>query len=114
MKVIRIGGVDDKILTLIPRITPKTGDILSLTLRNELNSEIHTPSFQWSIANSYLAILLSDDDLFYSPNNRFEINLFNDSELIYIGSLLILGDEDVQNYPDIQEEVNIPNKKLKY
>ena len=115
MKVIQVGENIDRIITLIPRITPILGDVLTISLRNELNNDTYTPDFTWEFVNSYLTITLSDLDTFYLAGNRFELNLFNGTEPIYVGKIFVLGfAESIQDYPQIEAEVNIANKKLKY
>lgn len=117
MKVIQIGQDIDKIITFIPRITPIIGDVLSVTLRNELTNVVQSPEIEWIFFNSYVQIKLSE--LIMENNNTFELNIFNENDLIYIGKVVIIDPTvSVQDFPtkimDIEDKSSSINQKIKY
>ena len=86
------------IFSLIPRNYPKIGDTLILNLRNENTNTILSPTISF-IVDDKLNIEVLEQPTDFKTQNKYEVTLLNDSEIIYKGKLIILeAGTDIQNY----------------
>lgn len=84
--------------SVIPRKYPNISDTLTLNLRNENTGEVITPEITF-IVSQKLDITLTNQPLEFKTQNKYEITISNDSEIIYKGKLIVLDSgTDVQNY----------------
>ena len=83
---------------LIPRVYPDLLDNISLTLRNEISNEILTPNITFTVGQK-LEITINEELSYFNENDKFEIEVTNESDVIYLGKLVTLSPTaDVQNY----------------
>lgn len=75
--------------SVIPRVYPLSNDSLSLTLRKEINNIILTPEFTFSVGQK-LEITLTEQPIEFAILDKYEIEIKNDNEVIYLGKLQIL------------------------
>lgn len=95
MKVILLNNPYE--IVLIPRVFPQITDNLSLNLRNEMTNEVLNPDFIFQITDK-LTILI-DESIDFKLQQKFEIELINNLEVIYRGKLLILEENtNIQAY----------------
>lgn len=96
MKVLFLDS--ELIFSLIPRIFSFSSDELSLSLRNEMTDVILTPNFTYTIddkLNITIPIVPTD----FKTQNKYEITLKNNGEIVYLGKLIVLDmGTDIQNY----------------
>jgi len=84
--------------SLIPRKYPIISDDLTLDLRNETTGTVITPAITFSV-NDKLNITITEQPLDFKTQNKYEVTISNDSEIIYKGKLIVLDSgTDVQNY----------------
>lgn len=107
MKVININS-ENKNFYLVPRIMPNDGDIIRVVLRNEFKNIKEEVVSEWSYINNYFNIKLIDND-FYIINNRYEIEIFRDTTIIYKGKLYFTDIDDIQNF----KLSKVTNNKIK-
>jgi hypothetical protein len=80
----------------LPRIPITENDTILLTLRNEINDEILTPNFNFTV-NELVEIQIVEDVL--TENDKYEIEIKKGADIIYLGKLIILNASvNVQNY----------------
>lgn len=77
--------------SLIPRIYPSLSDNLVLTLRKEIDNTILTPEFTFTV-DEKLNITITEQPNSFQILNKYEIELKNGSEIIYLGKLIVLKD----------------------
>lgn len=83
----------------IPRIYPKIGDVLSLSLRDEMTSEIINPVVTFLVDSDKLAVTITNQPSEFSAQKKYEISLSNNGNVIYLGKMIILeSGTDIQNY----------------
>lgn len=83
-------------LHLIPRIYPNNTVNLVLNMRNEMTDEVLTPEIIVYITDLLNITILNTE---FKVQDKFEISLFSDGNLIYLGKLIVLKEgTDVQNY----------------
>lgn len=96
MKVLFLNNPLD--FSLIPRKYPNISDELTLILRNENTNEQITPVFSFVVTDK-LQITITEQPLDFKTQNKYEVTVLNDSEIIYKGKLIVLDSgTDVQNY----------------
>lgn len=84
--------------SVIPRKYPNISDTLTLKLRNENTGDVITPEITF-IVTQKLDITIIDQPLEFKTQNKYEVTISNDSEIIYKGKLIVLDEgTDVQNY----------------
>lgn len=74
---------------LIPRIYPEISDVLVLNLRNEMTGEVLNPSFTFEIGQK-LEITINEDVSYFKEFQKFDIELTNGGDIIYLGKLITL------------------------
>jgi hypothetical protein len=83
---------------LVPREVPNANDTLKLVLRREIDNEIKEPNFTFQIGQK-LKLTITENTDYFNPNEKYEIELLNDNEIIYLGKLQTFTNEtDIQNY----------------
>lgn len=83
-------------LHLIPRIYPNNTVNLVLNMRNEMTDEVLTPEIIVYITDLLNITILNTE---FKVQDKFQISLFSDGNLIYLGKLIVLKEgTDVQNY----------------
>jgi len=96
MKVLFLGT--PQIFYIIPRVHPIITDTLVLTLRNEITDTIITPAITFVIGEK-LEIIITTQPTDFKTQNKYEVSLHNETELIYKGKIIILEEgTDIQNY----------------
>jgi hypothetical protein len=84
--------------SLIPRKYPFISDNLTLSLRNETTGIVINPAITFIVSDK-LNITLTAQPLDFKTQNKYEVTLLNDAEIIYKGKLIVLeSGTDVQNY----------------
>lgn len=84
--------------SLIPRKYPIISDTLILNLRNENTGEVITPEITFIIADK-LNITITEQPTDFKTQNKYEVTVFIEGELIYKGKLIVLeSGTDIQNY----------------
>lgn len=84
--------------SLIPRTFPLLIDNLVLNLRNEITNVELNPSITFTITDK-LNIIIASQPSDFKSQNKYEIELKNGTDVIYLGKLLILEQgTNVQNY----------------
>lgn len=84
--------------SLIPRKYPIISDDLTLDLRNETTGTVISPAITFSVTEK-LNITITEQPLDFKTQNKYEITISSDSEIIYKGKLIVLDSgTDVQNY----------------
>lgn len=77
------------IFSLIPRKFPLLNDNLFLSLRKEIDNTILTPDFTFTV-DEKVNITITTQPEEFSILDKFEIELKNGDEVIYLGRLMIL------------------------
>ena len=86
------------IFSLIPRKFPLANDVLSLSLRKEIDNTILTPDFTFSVGQK-LEITIVTQPIEFEVLDKYEIELKNGADIIYLGKLQILKDgTNTQNF----------------
>ena len=75
--------------SLVPRKYPLLTDTLTLTLRKEMTNEIYTPNFTFSVGQK-LQVTITNQESYFKILDKFEIEIKNGEETIYLGRLQIL------------------------
>lgn len=84
--------------SLIPRIYPSLSDDLLLTLRKEIDNTILTPEFTFTV-DEKLNITITTQPTEFKILDKYEIELTNEGETIYLGKLVILKEgTNTQNF----------------
>lgn len=84
--------------SLIPRKYPIISDVLTLNLRNETTGDVITPAITFTVTDK-LSITITAQPLDFKTQNKYEVTVLKDSEIIYKGKLIVLeAGTDVQNY----------------
>jgi len=82
----------------IPRKYPNISDTLTLDLRNENTGEVITPEITFTVTDK-LNITITTQPTDFKTQNKYEVSVFNDAEIIYKGKLIVLeSGTDIQNY----------------
>lgn len=100
--------------TIVPRILPNLGDILSITMRNELTDEISEIGHNFDYNNNYFTLTITGSTVpnFFQLHNKYEISMLRDSSVIYSGKMVVLSNsESVQDFK-LTEITN--SKKIKF
>lgn len=97
-------------IKLVPRVLPVDGDTLVVKLRNELTNLEITPLNYFNYVDGWFNLYIKSSDI--TNETRFEIEIFNNDELIYKGKCLstMKNSEEIQNYTVVEKV----NNKLKY
>lgn len=96
--------------SLIPRDYPSQGDDISVSFRNEMTDRQFYVNFTFTITDT-LNITLTSEPSDFATQNKYEIEIKNESDLIYLGNLIVLeSGTDVQNY----ENATQTNERFKY
>jgi len=83
--------------SLIPRVYPLESDTLILSLRNEITDTVSTPDITFTVTDKVNVTIV--ELLGLKSKDKFEIELKNGSEIIYLGKLIVLDENtNVQNY----------------
>jgi hypothetical protein len=86
------------VFSLIPRKYPIISDVLTLNLRNESTNLTITPAVSFTVSDK-LNITVLEQPQDFKTQNKYEITLLNDTEIIYKGKLIIVeSNTDIQNY----------------
>jgi hypothetical protein len=84
--------------SLIPRKYPLPNDILTLSLRKEIDNTILTPAFTFTVGQK-LEITIIEQPLDFDILNKYEFELKNGTEIIYLGKIQILkAGTNTQNF----------------
>ncbi len=96
MKVLFLN--DELVLKLVPRVFPSLNDEFSLVLRNENTGVVINPSYTFEITDK-LEITLSTQPTDFALQNKYDIEIVNNDEIIYLGKLIVLeSGTNIQNY----------------
>lgn len=96
MKVLFLSEV--LIFSAIPINYPLETDNITLSLRNEQTDVIITPEITFTVTDK-LNITITAQPADFKTQNKYEVNIKNGSDLIYLGRMIILeSGTDVQNY----------------
>ena len=83
---------------LIPRVYPKSNDVLTLLLRREMTGEIKNPNFTFEVGQK-LKITITENISYFKPNEKYDVELKNGSTTIYLGKLqTFTNDTEIQKY----------------
>lgn len=84
--------------SVIPRVYPLESDSLTLTLRNEQTNIELSPVITFTVTDK-LNITIQTQPSDFKTQNKYEISIKKNSELIYLNKMIILeAGTDVQNY----------------
>ena len=84
--------------SLIPRKYPLPNDILTLYLRKEIDNTILTPEITFTVGQK-LEITIIEQPLDFEILNKYEFELKNGTEIIYLGKIQILkAGTNTQNF----------------
>jgi len=82
----------------IPRKYPNISDTLTLDLRNENTGEVITPAITFTVTDK-LNITITTQPADFKTQNKYEVSVWNEGEIIYKGKLIVLeSGTDIQNY----------------
>jgi len=82
----------------IPRKYPNISDTLTLDLRNENTGEVITPEITFTVTDK-LNITITTQPADFKTQNKYEVSVWNEGEIIYKGKLIVLeSGTDIQNY----------------
>ena len=82
----------------IPRKYPNISDTLTLDLRNENTGEVITPAMTFTVTDK-LNITITTQPADFKTQNKYEVSVWNEGEIIYKGKLIVLeSGTDIQNY----------------
>ena len=82
----------------IPRKYPNISDTLTLDLRNENTGEVITPAITFTVTEK-LNITITTQPADFKTQNKYEVSVWNEGEIIYKGKLIVLeSGTDIQNY----------------
>lgn len=85
-------------ISLIPRKYPNLNDILTLSLRKEIDNTILTPAFTYTIGQK-LVITITNQPLDFKILNKYDFELKKGSEILYLGKIQILkAGTNTQNF----------------
>lgn len=113
MKIIKKNDLY-KSITLVPRILPNDGDTLFVQMRNETNDETVEIPHTWYYSNNFFTLELGIPTVgvdFYKEYNDYEIKIFRNGYLIYMGKVRVIGvDDSIQDF-----QITTPiNNKIKF
>lgn len=77
------------IFSLIPRSYPLSNDVLLLSLRREIDNTVLTPGITFSVGQK-LEVTITTQPAEFKILDKWEFELKNGSEVIYLGKLQIL------------------------
>lgn len=96
-------------ISLIPRKYPLAGDVLTLTLRKEMDDTILTPAFTFTVGQK-LELTITTQPVQFKVLDKFDFELKNGSEVIYLGKIQILKNgTNTQNF-----EYGSQNQRFQY
>jgi len=96
-------------ISLIPRKYPLANDVLTLTLRKEMDDTILTPAFTF-IVGQKLELTITTQPVQFKVLDKFDFELKNGSEVIYLGKIQILKNgTNTQNF-----EYGSQNQRFQY
>jgi len=96
-------------ISLIPRKYPLPNDVLTLTLRKEMDDTILTPAFTF-IVGQKLEITITTQPVQFKVLDKFDFELKNGNEVIYLGKIQILKNgTNTQNF-----EYGSQNQRFQY
>ncbi len=86
------------IFKVVPRIYPSLNDEFLLTFRNENTGVTFTPSYTFEITDK-LEITLPTQPTDFSIQNKYDIEIVLNNEIIYLGKVIVLeSGTNIQNY----------------
>lgn len=98
MKIIKIND-SFKSISLVPRVLPNDGDILLVKLRNESTDIEEEMVHTWDYVNNYFTLNLPTTSDIYEVDNDYELKIFRNNSLIYLGKVRIIDQTDsIQDY----------------
>lgn len=96
-------------ITLVPKIYPTLGDILTVTMRNELTNVETDVINRFDYTDDYMNLYFDSGD--FKNKEKYELDVIYNGVNIYRGKVLIIsGEVDIQNYT----HAVIQNKKITY
>jgi hypothetical protein len=89
---------EELIFKVVPRKYPSVNDEFLLTFRNESTGVTFTPSYTFDITDK-LEITLPTQPNDFALQNKYDIEIKLDSEIIYLGKAIVLeSGTNIQNY----------------
>ena len=86
------------IFKVVPRVYTFQSDNISLYLRNEMTNEAITPEITYTLDN-YLNVTIVDQPTDFAIQNKYEVIIYNDNDVIYMGKMIVLKEgTNVQDY----------------
>jgi len=96
MKVLFLN--EELIFKVVPRKYPSVNDEFILTFRNENTGVTFSPSYTFEITDK-LEITLPTQPTDFAIQNKYDIEIVNNDEIIYLGKLIVLeSGTNIQNY----------------
>lgn len=96
-------------ISLIPRKYPLENDVLSLTLRKEIDDTILTPEFTFEVGEK-LELTITEQPEEFAILDKYEFELKNGDDVIYLGKIQILKEgTSIQNF-----EYGSQNERFQY
>ena len=89
---------EELVLKLVPRVFPSLNDEFVLTFRNENTGVVINPSYTFEITDK-LEITLPTQPTDFAIQNKYDIEIQLDNEIIYLGKAIVLeSGTNIQNY----------------
>lgn len=89
---------EELIFKVVPRKYPSVNDEFILTFRNENTGVTFTPSYTFEITDK-LEITLPTQPTDFSIQNKYDIEIVLNNEIIYLGKVIVLeSGTNIQNY----------------
>lgn len=89
---------DELIFKVVPRKYPNVNDEFILTFRNENTGVTFSPSYTFEITDK-LEITLPTQPTDFAIQNKYDIEIQLDNEIIYLGKAIVLeSGTNIQNY----------------
>ena len=89
---------EELIFKVVPRKYPSVNDEFILTFRNENTGVTFSPSYTFEITDK-LEITLPTQPTDFAIQNKYDIEIVNNDEIIYLGKLIVLeSGTNIQNY----------------
>ena len=91
---------EELIFKVVPRKYPSVNDEFLLTFRNENTGVTFTPSYTFDITpDKKLEITLPTQPTDFAIQNKYDIEIQLDNEIIYLGKAIVLeSGTNIQNY----------------
>ena len=89
---------EELIFKVVPRKYPNVNDEFVLTFRNENTGVTFSPSYTFEITDK-LEITLPTQPTDFAIQNKYDIEIVNNDEIIYLGKAIVLeSGTNIQNY----------------